>query len=642
MTEQPTTLQSTPGIPSDVPPGMPKEDNPDTKQCQLCSQPIETRKDDMPTPDICSNCERAEEANKGRIFNLHRLKLLGGLKIGSLLSVDPHLYTKILRLFCKTVKRDPITKQAVFLTGLSAYTEDPLNLFLRGESSLGKTYVVMQIMKLFPKRDVWKIGAASPKFLIRQHGVIVDENNEHIDFSKKPGMDAPFEEQREWAETLKNAKRLIDMTGKILLFLEAPDPEVFNIIRSILSHDDYEISYPFVDTWQGIRTVNVVVRGWPSTIFCTSSEKHVQDLATRSLTLTPVFQEEKYQAANILTGDKSALPWKYTPSDDEIAVQEFIESLKLEWHKIDVVLPFGKEFGIKFPHKNPRSMRDFQHILSMIKVLAYLHYAQRPALKYGEKKIVLATSQDYNTIMNLWAKIAETTQTGIPAQVLEFYNDVVLECTTETPSITLLTDIWNANFPERKKSSDAIRNWTELLSQIGYLTKLPDPNDKRQKLVKPLKLEKTRYYTILELSSFFSLDSAKAWLKQIETIFHDTPLKCVSNLIYEKPLAINDLYRHQYGNSTCVGNICLPPNQPLNPIITPEIDGHPKIVQSPLFPKQVNVPCFNPCYFCQKPILETDVMITNNFTGNTPAHKVCYDSKQAELRKEPIGGTNDR
>jgi hypothetical protein len=46
-------------------------------------------------------------------------------------------------------------------------------------------------------------------------------------------------------------KKLIDLSHKILVFLNTPRPELFNALMPLLSHDKYEIEYEFVDTHNG-------------------------------------------------------------------------------------------------------------------------------------------------------------------------------------------------------------------------------------------------------------------------------------------------------------------------------------------------------------------------------------------------------
>ena len=73
----------------------------------------------------------------------------------------------------------------------------------------------------------------------------------------------------------KDAKTLIDLRGKILVFLEPPKKDVWDILKPILSHDSPEIEFPFVNQTdrKGHQTKNVVVRGWPSCIFCSARDE---------------------------------------------------------------------------------------------------------------------------------------------------------------------------------------------------------------------------------------------------------------------------------------------------------------------------------------------------------------------------------
>ena len=63
----------------------------------------------------------------------------------------------------KTIKREDALIRLILYTGLSAYTKDPLNLGIIAPTSEGKTYAVSEVMKLFPKQEVWMLGNMSPK-----------------------------------------------------------------------------------------------------------------------------------------------------------------------------------------------------------------------------------------------------------------------------------------------------------------------------------------------------------------------------------------------------------------------------------------------------------------------------------------------
>lgn len=502
------------------------------------------------------------------LFNLPELKKLGGLKAGDFLAVDPQLYQKFMVHLSRTVKRDVVAKNMVFLTSLSAYTPEPINLFLRGESSIGKSYNVVQFLKYFPRDDAWLLGGLSPTALIHQHGVLVDKNGEAILPSEKPDKDALATEKEAWRQQLKDSRYLIDLRGKILVFLEAPRLETFNMLRPILSHDDFEISYRFTDkSAKGqLRTQHVVIRGWPATIFCSTQEKYVQDLATRGFTVTPETTQEKYRDANILTGSKAAFPWKFKRDFDFMLLEAYIRFLKNNLKAFKIIVPYAREFAKKFPSRFPRSMRDFKHILNLIKVSALFHLAQRPILvrkvkaeiagenqtvqepKEAQEQYVMATKRDYDFVMALWNEIRETTETSAPGHIINFYHEVVKEVAKETPEFTIqdLADKWNEKF-EDKKSNDIIGKWVRFLCQVGYLNKKPDPLDKRRNLLTVIRENgKSRQYPLSKLSEIFRLDSFKNWLSEANQTSSTNHLTLREKLINEKETFIENIYQKYF------------------------------------------------------------------------------------------------
>ena len=521
-----------------VPPAQPGPSQPPEK-CRFCSA-------ETVGSDVCYKC----------LDNLERQDFFKVAKTGYKLpcsiediAKNPRLFMVFMKYYTQTVKRDPVTKAVTFLVCFSAYTQDPLNLFLRGESSLGKTYVVSQITKLFPKSDVWNLGGVTPKFLIRQHGLLVDENEQPILLTQKPDKDASLEELQAWQERLKNSKVLISLSEKILVFLEAPHPETFNVIRSILSHDEKEISFPFVNKTDklGISTVNVVVRGWPACVFCSSSERHVQDLATRSITVTPLFDKKKFLAANKLSGEKASLPWKYKPTDETERLKQLIVAVKNLAAIKHIIIPFGEKFGEAYKSSHPRDMRDFRHILSLIQAHCLLHYAQRPVLylvndkKPHVERDLIATENDFTMIMALWQQIAETTETGAPGQILKLYKEVILPCSARALNPELLvsdiTDEWNTANPSSLKSSDTIRNWIIHLCRIGYCTKRQNPDKKKENLIKPIK-KINRECTQFNFACMFSPENLKQWQKKVKSITAENQINITENLlsIEKKPL----------------------------------------------------------------------------------------------------------
>ena len=99
----------------------------------------------------------------------------------------------------------------------------------------------------------------------------------------------------------EGAKTLIDLRGKILVFLEPPQQQVWEILKPILSHDSEEIEYPFVNKTdkEGHETKEVVVRGWPSCIFCSAKDESSwsiwPEIKSRCLITSPNMIPEKYK-----------------------------------------------------------------------------------------------------------------------------------------------------------------------------------------------------------------------------------------------------------------------------------------------------------------------------------------------------------
>ena len=490
------------------------------------------------------------------VFDYKRLKEMGGYNTGCLISVDPEVYSKMMQHIGKIVKRDEVTKNMVLLTCLSAYTPNPLNLFLRGESSIGKTYNVTSVLKYFPKEDVWLLGGLSPTALIHDYGMLVDENGEEIRRIDKPAKKASPEETEAWLKRLQKSHYEVNLEDKILVFLEAPNIETFNKLRPILSHDAYEISYKFADKPFGhIQTMHVVLKGWPATIFCSTAEKYVQDLATRSLTLTPETTEDKYREANVFTGDKASFPWRSFEDSDFQEFCSFIRFLREEIKKKHVLIPYAKNLALNFPSQFPRSMRDFKQVVSLLKIFSYIHMFQRPILvrhvkeeeKEREELYVLSCAEDFEFVMELWEEIRETTETSAPAQIIQFFHDVVEKVEVDEFTVNDLTRDWNEKFPDRK-SSDAIRSWVNFLCDIGYLTKTgTNPLDKRENLIKIIFTEKNRNCRVLDFSVIFKLDSLKEWWNEAKQISsgvnekHNT-LSLKDKFVNGNEMSLEDMY----------------------------------------------------------------------------------------------------
>ena len=437
---------------------------------------------------------------------------------------------KFLKHFNKTIVRDDIVKRIVFLTALSAYSPNPINLFLKGPSSIGKTYNPVQILKYFPQEDVWFLGGLSPTALIHDYGVLVDEDGNPIDLSEKPKK-KDFKDESEyraalrfWEDRLRNSYYVIDLQNKILLFLEAPHIETYLMLRPLLSHDSFEISYKFTDkTGKGrLKTTHVVLRGWPATIFCTSDVKYIEDLATRGFTVTPEMTVDKYKEATRLAAKMASLPKNDAEDEEFYRLRGFlnliIERCKKGFNK--VLIPYAEKLSEVYPTRVPRDMRDFKRFLTLIQLNALLNRFNRPILEYYDGKkyhfFILANIRDLEEALNIFQHLEETTKTGISGDIHEFYHKIVVPLCEKEEIVTYedLTKKYNEVFEDRK-SSDTIRKWCKSLSEVGFVDILPHPEDKRRKVI-TVTGKNSGKNTIPIKEDFFTPEDFKKWFFEVK------------------------------------------------------------------------------------------------------------------------------
>src|SRR3989344_815273 len=86
---------------------------------------------------------------------------------------------ELLSILGQTVKKDDENKLLVFLCLLLTYTEDSqINIASNGLSSSGKSYLSLQIARLFPEEDVMTTGYASPSAFFHDYATRDEESND--------------------------------------------------------------------------------------------------------------------------------------------------------------------------------------------------------------------------------------------------------------------------------------------------------------------------------------------------------------------------------------------------------------------------------------------------------------------------------
>ena len=214
----------------------------------------------------------------------------------------PLTIEELQRILNTTIKSDTANKVITFLGMLLTYTDcEQINLGFLAESSTGKSYIPLEISWYFPSEDVMKLGYASPTAFFHDWGKI---------------------QTLESFEGLREAKIFVDLANKILIFLDMPHPGLLERLRPLLSHDEREIEVRITDRTQkyGMKTKTVIVRGFPTVVFCSANEGLNEQEQTRLLLLSPEKTQEKLWEALLLKlereGDRQAFT-RYMESEPQ-------------------------------------------------------------------------------------------------------------------------------------------------------------------------------------------------------------------------------------------------------------------------------------------------------------------------------------
>lgn len=366
---------------------------------------------------------------------------------------EPSIIAKFLEHQNRYLIMDETVRKLILLTCCSAYSDYPLNLSLQQQFSSGKSTTTVQTAKYF--RNVWFLGGLSPKSLIHEKGTYDEE---------KEGF-------------------VIDLQGKIILFLDEPCYETLMMLKPLLSHDTFETSFKFVDKESG-QTITAILRGWPAVIFCAPKSKYIMELCSRWLTASPEVSTEKIQKVIASKGEKASQP---NQPDPEFEIWQVVFKLISKEAPLKVIVPYAKELSECFRAKKPIDMRFFDLFLALIKATTILHAFQREKTENGNLK---STIQDYDESYKVFHEIEKSTTLGLGQNVLDFYTNIIKPLWEEEMrgNKNLLTYemlMWRyEETTEEPISRTTIReSFLKPLEMKGLIDFEDDPKDKRRKTI---------------------------------------------------------------------------------------------------------------------------------------------------------------
>ncbi len=384
--------------------------------------------------------------------NYHKKITIDEQELKSKIHIDDYV-EYLIQIVKKTVKCEDSLIRQILYTGLSSYIwDDPINLGIMAPTSEGKTYPVEECINFFPREDVYKVGSMSAKTLVRDNGILVDKNLNPIEDElrelkkkvKKLTKKTQEEEKEGIVEEIeklyKDAKTLIDLRGKILVFLEPPDKEVWTILKPILSHDSFEIEYPFVNQTDkdGHETKKVVVRGWPSCIFCSARDESKwemwSEVKSRFLTSSPNMIPQKYQESTKLIALRKGLPnliqQQTIISDNEMnfakqcifLIKQKINDLKKKNNangKISVWIPYAQLLQKELPSNKGTDVRLVKRIFSLLNIVPIVKLNLRYLLVLENEISIIADLQDLKEVLSITQNFE-----GIPEYKIDYFYNI--------------------------------------------------------------------------------------------------------------------------------------------------------------------------------------------------------------------------
>jgi hypothetical protein len=333
-----------------------------------------------------------------------------------------------------------------------------------------------------------KLAGASPTSFLHETGVYKKETNEHF----------------------------IDLSRKIIIFLDMPHSTLLTKLRSLLSHDEKETRHKITDKTQkgGTKTKTAVVRGFPSVIFCSANAKMDQQEMTRFLLLSPEINQEKIFAGIHQSSRKESDKKKYYKELNENPLRKAlikrIQAIKAEG--IDEIIIENEKmvqdrFLAHIKNPQPRNQRDIKRIYSIIKSVTLLNVWHRKR----EGSTVYTSELDIDTGFEIWDKISLFQELEISPYLYEFYQQIIMPLWNRDQ-----VDEFGDPVPEEKKvgvsRQDMLKQYAHVyggnlgmfrlrydylpnIESAGLIFQEPDPNDRRQLLTYPTtairKLEQT-------------------------------------------------------------------------------------------------------------------------------------------------------
>jgi len=386
---------------------------------------------------------------------------------------------EIIEILGLTIKRDEENKLATLLCLCLTYTNgSQFNISFNAPSSTGKSFIALEISALFPDNDVVKLGKCSPNAFYHEQGEYDKEKN----------------------------TMTVDLSRKIIIFMDQPNTALLERLRSLLSHDQKEIHSKITDKNQGggNRTKTVIIIGYPSVIFCSAGLQMDEQENTRFLLLSPQISQEKIREGILATIRKETnndnfKNWLEADPDRKL-LKERIMAIKNEGIT-EINIKDSSQIEAKFLSGDrklkPRHQRDVKRLMSLVRGFALINLWWRKR----SGTVITANDDDVDAAIRLWDKVSVSQELNLPPYVYYIHEDVIkpawkakneeltkMYSTSEKVGLTR-QEICTKYFEVYGHPLEEIKLRQQILPMLeasGQITQEQDINDKRKMLVFPV------------------------------------------------------------------------------------------------------------------------------------------------------------
>jgi hypothetical protein len=368
---------------------------------------------------------------------------------------DTNILTRFIEHSNKWLVEDEAVRKIELLTCISALGDYPLNLALQQVWSAGKTKTIVVTARYFEdnQESVWLVGRLSPTALIHERG----EYDKERDLYK------------------------IDLTNRIIIFLDEPPYQTLEMLKPLLSRDRYEIMYRITHK-DKMETIASVLTGFPVCVFCAVKSRFTMEFCSRWLTASPQINPEKIRKVITQKSDIAEHPERYREDEEFKVFQKVFNTLK-EGAPYTTIIPFASVIGENFRAQKPTDMRFYDLFLALIKASTILHAHQR---QKDDKERLTATIQDYETAYDIFQVIERPTLYGIGENILAFYNNIVLPLANGDLSYATyeaLMQKYNEIHGEPISRTQVRDEYLNPLERTGLIDIQDRPEDKRAKAI---------------------------------------------------------------------------------------------------------------------------------------------------------------